>query len=279
MRANKTFSLFFTLLAVSAAAYLAVDIFYRVLQHELWHAEAVAPAVSQSPGARPDPAGASDLRPIIERDLFRARETGGGNRSEPAGLKPTGLNLALLGTVTGPAGQSFAVIEETDRKQQRLVRVGDPIQQATVKSILRGEVLLRIEDRDEVLAVRKPAASETGPGPVSRPAQPAGVAPAPDLAGAPAGDLTALLGELRLRPHLSDGREDGFRVLWIKPNSVFLQLGLRDGDVIQQVNGRTLATADDLLALQRGLRPGSPVSLQVSRRGVSRTLTAPLHTN
>ena len=54
-------------------------------------------------------------------------------------LKKTDLRLKLWGTVTGDKDGAYAVIEETGTRQQNLYRVGDTVQQATVRAAVAVE--------------------------------------------------------------------------------------------------------------------------------------------
>ena len=65
----------------------------------------------------------------------------------------TSLNLKLWGTITGKNVKAFAIIEETINRKQKLYREGDAIQNAAVKRILRGKVILSIDGKLETLDI------------------------------------------------------------------------------------------------------------------------------
>ncbi len=263
----------FRILAITAAVYLGVDAGYRALSLMLWRPDLLpaAPGVASHPAAEPqDPFEAYDI--IVKRNLFDAVLKYAEPETEAEALQPTSLKVALLGTVTGARAQSFAVIEDTDKKKQGLYRVGDPVQHATVKKILRGRVILRIEGRDEVLEIQE---RPTAPPEVEPAAEPAAesqiVLKRADMNRSLA-RMNDLLTELRIRPHFSQGKDQGFSVLWIKPDSFFLKMGLKDGDIIQGFNERTIESPDDMLALYQELKAGSPLALHIVRRGKPTTL-------
>ena len=60
-------------------------------------------------------------------------------------LTPTDLKLKLLGTVTGDEKEAYAVIEDTAVRRQNLYKIGDTIQNATLKMILREKVVLQCQ--------------------------------------------------------------------------------------------------------------------------------------
>jgi len=53
----------------------------------------------------------------------------------------------------------------------------------------------------------------------------------------------------------------------IQPGSLFESVGLVNGDVIQEVNGRAVTGVADLVAMYRDLKPGLNLSVKVSRAG------------
>ncbi len=53
----------------------------------------------------------------------------------------------------------------------------------------------------------------------------------------------------------------------IQSGSIFESVGLVNGDIIQEVNGRPITGVADLVSLYRDLRPGANLSVKVSRTG------------
>ena len=53
----------------------------------------------------------------------------------------------------------------------------------------------------------------------------------------------------------------------IQPGSLFEVAGLVNGDVIQEVNGKTVSGVNDLVAMYRDLKPGTSLSVKVTRGG------------
>jgi len=68
-------------------------------------------------------------------------------------FKKTSLHLKLWGTITGNNVRAFAIIEETTNRKQKLYREGDVIQNAVVKRILRGKVILSVDGKLEMLDI------------------------------------------------------------------------------------------------------------------------------
>ena len=58
----------------------------------------------------------------------------------------------------------------------------------------------------------------------------------------------------------------------IKAGSFFAKLGLRNGDVVQGVDGRSIKSPDDVLDIYTKLKSASQVELQIKRRGKSKKI-------
>ncbi|MCJ7775808.1 MAG: PDZ domain-containing protein, partial [Desulfobulbaceae bacterium] len=181
---------------------------------------------------------------------------------------------ALLGTVTGNEQNAFAVIEETDKRKQGLYKIGDSVQNATVKTILREKVVLRVGTKDEILTMEESAASRRekvrGPSKTAEGGNTITVS-RKDIQSS-LKDINKLMSEVRIRPHFKDGESDGLSVSRIKGGSVFSKLGLRNGDIVQKINGEPINSPDEVLALYEKLKSGSRVSLEVTRKGEPKTM-------
>lgn len=258
----------FILLTITILAYLSVDIFYKVINAKLAGVKtgraitekAVIPKASRKPSM-------GSYSVIAKRNLFgstdKATEEKQINVDE---LELTKLKLALRGTVSGNGKLDFAVIEETDKKKQGLFRVGDTIAAATVIRIMRGMVALRVGDRDEILKMEE---GDTGKkSDVGKPSSLENRIPVKktDIDKA-FKNMNRMLTQVRIRPYFSAGKPDGFMVSRIKHGSIFQKMGLKNGDVIQAVNGQPMGSADEMLNLYKELKSGSEITVGIKRRG------------
>ena len=94
---------------------------------------------------------------IIERNLFNSqfKTAQPPEKIKIEKLKITNLKLKLLGTSSGGGKGQYAVIENTTERKQGLYKLGSTIQNATIKRILRGKVILSINGRNEILEMDK----------------------------------------------------------------------------------------------------------------------------
>ena len=85
-------------------------------------------------------------------------------------------------------------------------------------------------------------------------------------------DLNRLGSQARIIPHYKSGKADGFKLVGIRPGSLYTYIGIRSGDVIRRVNGEEISSPTKALALYDKLRTTSQVSIDIERRGKPKTL-------
>jgi general secretion pathway protein C len=283
---------------IACGAYLGFAIFKQVVPTRQDQAAPQGPELTVSkPAEKARPrAPLSRYRAIADRNLFRI-EAGGQPLAEPAidieALKETQLKLKLWGTVSGQGPEAYAVIEDSQSRRQNLYRVGDAVQSAVLKMILREKVVLEVEDRDEILQMEEvPGARGPAPRPMPGgmgeegpdlradiPSPTAPPAPRPQTIRLRPAMLQAMLGQvedplkdLTLQPHQTDGVPDGLALTGIQPRSVLRRLGLRDGDVITAIDGEPVQSAEQLGVIFERLSSGTGLSLELNRRGRPTTL-------
>jgi general secretion pathway protein C len=267
------------LAGIAVVLYLVVDIAYRILEIVTPPPEAPQQAAAgpQEADTTKDPVEAYAV--IVERNLFRTTDRPiVVDQMDPNFLEATTLQLDLYGTIAGEDGKGYAIIEERDKKKQRLYKVGDRVAGATIMKILRNAVVLRVGDRDQVLkkkeivargGSRLPSAGVPAPGPVPEAAPRPQARPPQPPPGAPS-DLASLLTQARVTPHVtagSSGKPDGVVINEIQSGSIFENVGLINGDVIHEVNGKPVAGIADLVSMYRDLKPGLSLSVKVTRAG------------
>jgi general secretion pathway protein C len=305
----------FNLLALFVIIYIVVNIFYRVVGiqlHQMSGQQVVMPEGVESLSAKPLVTPAYDM--IVERNIFGATE-----KTEPPPfegqeelietLEETTLQLSLLGTVAGDPGSARAIIFDQKGKSADLYRVGDSVQGAEVRQILRGKVVLRHGDKDEILTMAesddKPAPSpaaasrsnrvnrgrrarampDAGPVAIEQPPEDSGAGEgsaeieeeiipiAQDELQGSINDLNQLMTQVRIRPYFRAGKPEGLIVSQIQNDSLFAKLGLMNGDIIGSVNGKEMSSPEEAFQLYNSLNSGSQVSIEITRRGQKKLFT------
>lgn len=275
-----TMKRYFTLinvLLITAAVYFGVNMFYKLSTASLDRAQISETAMNTGSAFQDEPIRPlNDYNPIIERNLFNTKKDAG---SQPKmldieNLKPTSLNLKLLGTVTGDRDTAYAVIQDTSQNRHDLYKTGDTIQNAILKLILREKVILQVNGKDEILEIEDVAASQQTDRrhPGLHRATARNITLNRSQIESAVKNINTLMQQVRVRPHFTNGKPDGLSLTQIKPNSIFQRMGIRSGDVITGVDGKSIESVDDALKLYRSLQSSSSVKLQLKRRGRLKTI-------
>lgn len=191
-------------------------------------------------------------------------------------LEPTSLKIALMGTIFGDTRNAAAIIQDNIKKSQDLYRVGDSIQNAIIKNILRGKIVLSYNGRDEILVMDEPNSGNNTITPprvstetqnrMSLPQQRTITVRRDDILKS-LEDLNDVMDQANISPHITDGRSDGISISGIKAGSVFRKMGFRNGDIIKKVKGNEMTSAEDLISLLNNLSSEDSVSMDIIRRG------------
>jgi len=277
------------LLFIGVIVYLGVNAFYLVTSARLDQSQPVA--VGKNRTAPPEK---NLLRPlshynaIVTRNLFKTEVTAS-VAPQPIvnveGLEQTTLKLKLWGTVSGSSAEAFAVIEDPSKRRQNLYRVGDSVQDATVKMILREKVVLNVKGKDEILEIEKTVSRagrfRTAPSGAPRssrdrasrrPVRTQKITLRRNQIEDAMQDVNQLLSQVNIRPHFDRGQPAGLMLSRIKPNSLFMRMGLRNGDVISGVNDQNLESVDDALTFYESLRSAENVTVRLKRGGRERKI-------
>jgi general secretion pathway protein C len=289
MMTAKKYFMIANVLLITAGVYLGVSAVYTISRG--WLSPAAMPQVhadtKMALKQQNDQPPLSRYGAISRRNLFNTNPDTAAKPSETINLdnlKETDLKLKLWGTVTGKGRRAYAVIEDTKTRQQNLYRIGDTIQDATLKLILRQKVVLSVNDRDEVLGMEEAGtAKRSGSSPqiarktASPPRLPISANPRQltlksDQIENALENIDQLMEQARIRPHIEDGKPSGISITGIKPNTVFRKMRLRNGDIITGVNGTSIESVEDAMRIFGDLTSAPEVQLEIKRRGRKRVL-------
>lgn len=267
----KTVLTLVNLVLIFLVSHFSVSAFYGYVEGKLESAETMD--MVQTGTFTPDPKEflpQSHYGHVTKRDLFKTNVVKPPPAKEipPPAAEPekeiqlTQLKLELRGTITGTGSEPLAVINKKGDARQMLYAQGDTIDQATIKTILKGKVILLVNGKEETLLMESRKSPAPGPAPVLPVAGETvdtreGFVETVDLTWE---DVVVLRekvpdirNEIRIRPHVVKGKMDGFRVTNIKKDSLlYTKLGLRNGDVISGVNDRDLRSVHDVAGIYEG---------------------------
>ncbi len=85
-------------------------------------------------------------------------------------------------------------------------------------------------------------------------------------------DLTKLGMQARVVPNYVGGKYRGFKLVGVRPNSLYRAIGIRSGDVVQRINGMEIDSPNKALQLFEKLRTSRKINLDIQRNGINRTL-------
>jgi general secretion pathway protein C len=80
-------------------------------------------------------------------------------------------------------------------------------------------------------------------------------------------DFTKTLQDAKANPYVEGGKIKGFMLIRIKQDSVYEKLGLKDGDVIESINGTPLENAAQSIQLLNSMRGAQGLNFNVIRNG------------
>src|SRR6267143_1407830 len=198
--------------------------------------------------------------------------------STPPSLAPLNLasKLKLLGVVIGDHDGVSAIVEELSSKRQLFFRLHDQIPDVgEISEIRRDGMVVRQGDQQELLELAASQVEKPPSAPVT-----AGSAGGPvrtvldrSYVEQSMGDLPKLLSQARAVPYMVNGAMNGFRLDFIAPSSFYEKIGLKYGDVLQQVNGVDIRDPGTMLTLFQQLRNEKTVKLDVLRNNQRTAMT------
>lgn len=262
----------------------------------------VAPPASRSaaPAAGRDWA---DREIILKRNLFNASLLTPAVAEAPLDDEPletTKLPLQLLGTAAhGDAAASWAAVEDLQTRKTLIVRTGDTVcggpsracgsdESAEILRIERRRVVLlengqprelalgedeagaappvaqSTRGRRSALAARKPGTNRDIANRVREIARNRFEVPQEQVQQV-LQNPASIFSQVQLQPKYENGEMVGMQVNSVRPGSLFEELGIQGGDLITEVNGIPIDSAEASAAILTEFAKGGPV--QVTAQG------------
>jgi general secretion pathway protein C len=85
-------------------------------------------------------------------------------------------------------------------------------------------------------------------------------------------DLSELGRQARVVPNYRNGKYEGFKLVGVRPGSLYRSIGVRSGDVIKSINGKPIDSPNKALDLFEQLKNSSSINLEIERRGQPKQL-------
>lgn len=213
------------------------------------------------------PAYIADLTRLRDADPFADRRAVTADAAPVAAVQETRLDLVLRGIRRGATPDSGGAIVQTPDNRQRFFGVGDAVLDGvTLEEVHVDHILIRRRGVMESLYLRD---EEGGAG------RAVSSAPAAPAAGPVRTGSQDIAGLFRAEPVHEDNALAGYRIA--QGNDAMLSaMGLRNGDVITAVDGRSAADISDLPGLFRTLRERDGFTLTINRGGLPLTVRVDL---
>ncbi|MBW2016429.1 MAG: hypothetical protein JRH13_10840 [Deltaproteobacteria bacterium] len=190
-------------------------------------------------------------------------------------LELTSLNCTLIGTIVNKNGTSWAIIKDNQSGVQDKYSVGSVINGAKVVLILRNKVVLNIDGKDQLLVmgiekIRSEMESGKEKGGPEKGVEAYKISR--DFMRNSLNNISRIMAEVRVKPHFTKGKPDGFVVSRIQKGSILKTMGFRDNDIIRGVNGHPIRSAEDVMKLYNLLKGSDFFSIEILRQGKPKTL-------
>jgi general secretion pathway protein C len=242
--------------------------------------QAAVPQVSQTETGR-ERSVQSDYSVVFERNLFGSEPIGTTETAVP-GIAPA--SLSLRGTAE-LEGRGFAVFEDTADGRQDVFLVGERVFDGPkLVSVEPGRATVLTKGRKQVYEISvgdEEESEEPEETPEKTPELGQGIRKTGENAYAvdrreveyAIENLNSIITQMRAVPYLRDGASLGFRVFNIRPESLFERMGLKNGDVIQSVNGIELSSPSQALGLLNSVASADQLQVNLLRNNQPNTLT------
>ena len=262
----------FILLAITLLSYLTVDLFYKLISFPLTKETGIVQSRAASPVLTESRKTGSleDYVLIVERNLFQStlkpvqdKETEG----SPFGPEQKTVNVDLKGTVACNDSFGFIFVEEQGSKKQKLYKLGDKIGSAKLISITRNTAVLRSGGGDITLKVKSTIEGNLLPESSARNMKLSRESVNRNLA-----NLNEIMRQAIVRPFMNKGVQEGFIISNIVPDSLYEKMGLKNGDIVVDINNTKIKGANDLLQAVNLMQTGANISLNIKRAGKQETI-------
>ncbi len=86
-------------------------------------------------------------------------------------------------------------------------------------------------------------------------------------------NLNKIATQARIVPSFRNGKANGFKLFSIRPGSLYAKIGIKNGDIIQKINGYEINSPDRALAVYSKLKDANNISVDLLRRGKKKSLS------
>lgn len=202
--------------------------------------------------------------------------------------EPSALSVQVFAVFAAePQADSVVILKAGSDDEFSSYRPGDSIEGASIREIGWRSIKLDHNGQCELVSLDQPPPSKhkrksSRPPPPSGPASKIGATvkkTGKNEYTIPRGEIDNVLSNLnqvatqaRIVPSFKNGKSNGFKLFAIKRNSLYSKIGVKNGDVVQRINGYELDSPDKALQIYSKLKDASNISVDLIRRGKTMSL-------
>jgi type II secretion system protein C len=181
--------------------------------------------------------------------------------------------LKLLGTITGDASVTMALIMKRGDKQAMIYRPWSKVGGYTITRISPSLIhlkrdnerfILNLYDKKDVTGSSKGTdsrAAGTSPGVIKKNVSRA------EIQQRIMNNLDKAMEGIRGGPYKVNNQIEGFRIIRIQPTNILYEYGIRNGDIIKRINGKKIDSTEKVLNMWHGFKNESRLVIDAERNG------------
>jgi len=193
------------------------------------------------------------------------------------------LGLALVGTVCGSTEVSRAIIKDTKTNMLDLYKTGQNVAEARINSIEENAIILLHNGQRKKLTLNRTGKhnEKNTQGSSSQTISEAGKVVKPILpVKQPLTEIPtmitymeAMLSKAVIEPYAVNGQVEGLRITGLENIPMAKALGLKDGDIICEVNGQQLTSKQKAFQVLKKARTQEAINVELLRDGETEELS------
>lgn len=222
--------------------------------------------------------------PILEKGLFGKATQG---RLSPVVQATTTKaaptvsqgDLILLGTAVGSFRETFALVQKSSSKEERVFRLGDTVFDTGPLVAVRKEVAEILVGGRRIKILTPTAIATEAAAPQTQAAVPGEARGLASQVGvgsyvidqralnASLDNIGQAMTDARLLPSIKNGKVEGFRISEVKPQGIFGTIGIKNGDVLLSINDFPIDSPEKAIQSFASLKGQSRIKLDLVRDG------------
>ncbi|ABQ24896.1 type II secretion system protein GspC [Geotalea uraniireducens] len=274
-------NIFLTFLIIMALALISSDLIsFRLTKLYPKGAKKASPPPSSSNIAE----DLMSFAPILEKGLFGKATQG---RLSPV-VQATATkaaptvsqgDLILLGTAVGSFRETFALVQKSSSKEERVFRLGDTVFDTGPLVAVKKEVAEILVGGRRIKILTPTAIATEAAAPQTQAAVPGEARGLASQVGvgsyvidqralnASLDNIGQAMTDARLLPSIKNGKVEGFRISEVKPQGIFGTIGIKNGDVLLSINDFPIDSPEKAIQSFASLKGQNRIKLDLVRDG------------